>query len=77
MLAWQLNAQWQFDPSLHTEVDVRSTALDARTTRVELEHRGLEAYGADALAMRDAFCSPNGWNGMLDHFAQVAAAGRS
>ena len=74
VLAWQLNAQWRFDPSLHTEVDVRFTAVDESTTRVDLEHRGLEAYGVDAVAMRDTFGSPNGWNGMLDHFAQVASA---
>ena len=74
VLVWQLSAQWQFDPSLHTEVDVRFTAIDDRTTRVDLEHRGLEAYGADAMAMRDTFASPNGWNGMLDHYAQVAGS---
>jgi uncharacterized protein YndB with AHSA1/START domain len=76
VLVWQLNAQFKFDPTLHTEVDVRFTAIDDRTTRVDLEHRGLEAYGADALAMREAFGSPNGWNGMLDHFAEVAGAAR-
>jgi uncharacterized protein YndB with AHSA1/START domain len=74
VLVWQLSAQWQFDPRLHTEVEVRFTAIDDRTTQVELEHRGLEAYGADAPAMRDTFGSPNGWNGMLDHFAQVVGA---
>ena len=73
VLVWQLSAQWRFDPTLRTEVDVRFTAIDDRTTRVELEHRGLGAYGADAIAMRDAFGSPNGWNGMLDHYAQVVA----
>lgn len=73
LLAWQLNASWEFDPSIHTEVEVRFVAIDATTTRVELEHRGLEAYGAQAVAMRDAFASPNGWNGMLEHFAAVAA----
>ncbi|MFO1219680.1 MAG: SRPBCC family protein [Burkholderiaceae bacterium] len=73
VLVWQLSATWQFDPSLHTEVEVRFIEVDARTTRVELEHRGLEVYGADAIAMRDAFASPNGWNGMLDHYAAVAA----
>ena len=72
VLVWQLNAQWRFDPSLRTEVGVRFTAIDEHTTRVGREHRGLEAYGADALAMRDAFGAPNGWNGLLDHFAQVA-----
>jgi len=77
VLVWQLNAQFKFDPTLHTEVDVRFTAIDDRTTRVDLEHRGLEAYGADAMAMREAFGSPNGWNGMLEHFAVVAATAQS
>jgi len=77
VLVWQLNAQFKFDPTLHTEVDVRFTAIDDRTTRVDLEHRGLEAYGADAMAMREAFASPSGWNGMLEHFAVVAATARS
>jgi len=72
VLAWQLSAQFQFNPSLHTEVDVRFVVIDERSTRVELEHRGLEAYGADSMAMHEAFNSPNGWNGMLDHYAEVA-----
>jgi len=71
-LMWQLSAQFKFDPSIETEVDVCFTALDAGTTRVDLEHRCLDAYGADAEAMRETFGSPNGWNGMLEHFAQVA-----
>ena len=72
VLAWQLSAQWAFDPSLHTEVEVRFVAVDAGHTRVDLEHRGLEAYGPEALAMRETFGSPNGWNGMLEHYAAVA-----
>lgn len=74
VLVWRLNAQFKFDPALRTEVDIRFTAIDAGTTRVDLEHRGLEAYGADAVAMREAFGSPNGWNGMLEHFAEVTRA---
>jgi Activator of Hsp90 ATPase homolog 1-like protein len=73
VLVWQLSAQFRYDPSIHTEVDVRFLAIDERTTRVELEHRGLEAYGADAVGMHDAFNSPNGWNGMLEHYAEVAS----
>ena len=72
VLAWQLGANWAFDPSLLTEVEVRFVAVDAGHTRVELEHRGLEAYGPQALAMRDTFASPNGWTGMLEHYAEVA-----
>ena len=76
VLVWQLSAQWQFDPTLHTEVDVRFIAIDDRTTSVELEHRGLDAYGDDAVAMRDTFASPNGWTGMLEHYAQIAGQRR-
>ena len=72
VLAWQLGANWAFDPSLLTEVEVRFVAVDDRQTRVELEHRGLEAYGPQELAMRDTFASPNGWTGMLAHYAEVA-----
>jgi Activator of Hsp90 ATPase homolog 1-like protein len=72
VLLWQLSAQWRFDPSVRTEVDVRFISIDESTTRVDLEHRGLEAYGADALEMQKTFGSPNGWSGMLEHFAQVA-----
>lgn len=74
VLAWRLSAQFRYEPSIHTEVDVRFVVIDERTTRVELEHRGLEAYGADATAMHDTFDSPNGWNGMLEHYALVAGA---
>ena len=77
VLVWQLSAQWQFDPALHTEVDVRFTAIDDQRTRVDLEHRGLEAYGADATAMHDVFASPTGWDGMLDQFVQVAGQSRA
>jgi uncharacterized protein YndB with AHSA1/START domain len=73
VLVWQLDAQWRFDPALHTEVDVSFTVIDAGTTQVTLEHRGLAAYGAEAIAMRDIFASPRGWTGMLDHYAEVAA----
>lgn len=72
VLAWQLSAQWQFDPDLLTEVEVRFTALDANTTQVDLEHRGLEAYGAHAAAMGGTFDSANGWTGMLSDYARVA-----
>ena len=74
VLAWQLNAQFAHDPTMQSEVEVRFTALDAERTQVELEHRGLEVFGADAAAMHDTFSSPNGWGGMLEHYAEVASA---
>lgn len=72
LLAWQLSSRWTFDPALHTEVEVRFAPLDADSTRVTLEHRGLEAYGPDALAMRDTFASPEGWSGMLDRYVSFS-----
>lgn len=74
-LAWRLSAEWKHDPALLTEVDVRFAAVDAGTTRVDLEHRGLAAYGEHAAMMVQTFGSPNGWTGMLDHYAQVASQG--
>ena len=74
VLAWQLNAKFDHDAAVQSEVEVRFTALDAGRTQVELEHRGLEVYGADAAAMHDTFSSPNGWGGMLEHYAEVASA---
>jgi uncharacterized protein YndB with AHSA1/START domain len=74
VLAWQLNADYGFDPDLHTEIEVRFTPEGADATRVELEHRGLDAYGARTLEMRDTFGSDGGWAGLLRRFAEVTAA---
>jgi uncharacterized protein YndB with AHSA1/START domain len=65
VLAWNLNAEWRYDPNLHTEVEVRFTAETPRRTRVDLEHRGLENFGEKAAAMRDTFDSPDAWAGNL------------
>ena len=73
VLAWQLNAKFDHDPAIQSEVEVRFTTLDAERTRVELEHRGLEVYGVDAAAMHDTFSSPDGWGGMLEHYAEMAS----
>jgi len=65
VLAWQLNPDWQFDPQLVTEVEVRFIAEDAVTTRIELEHRDLERMGVKAADARNAVDSPKGWGGIL------------
>jgi len=58
VLAWQINAEWQFDPELLTEVEVRFIAEGADTTRIELEHRYLERMGRKAAEVRNAVDSP-------------------
>jgi uncharacterized protein YndB with AHSA1/START domain len=73
VLAWQINAEWRFDPDLVTEVEVRFAAEGPNATRVELEHRHLERLGEAAERARAAFDSPGGWGGILERFAQAAA----
>jgi uncharacterized protein YndB with AHSA1/START domain len=68
LLAWQINAAWQYDPALITEVEVRFLAESAETTRIELEHRNLERMGDTAAAARDAMDSPRGWGAILESF---------
>lgn len=74
VLAWQITAEWAYDHDLLTEVEVRFVPEGSDRTRVELEHRGLEAYGERLGEMRDTFGSPQGWPGILERFAAAAAA---
>jgi uncharacterized protein YndB with AHSA1/START domain len=69
VLAWQIGADWQFDPDLVTEVEVRFVADGPDRTRVELEHRDLERFGDAQAKMRDGFDSDGGWQGLLTAFA--------
>jgi len=66
VLSWQLDAEWRYDPDLHTEVEVRFVPESRQRTRVELEHRGLEHFGDKAAAMRDIFDAPDAWAGGLE-----------
>ena len=72
VLAWQITGEWAYDGDLLTEVEVRFVAEGPDRTRVELEHRGLDAYGDAMEQMRDQFGS--GWPGILAGFAAAAAA---
>lgn len=74
VLAWQITADWKYDTSIYTEVEVRFIPEGPNKTRVELEHRGLEAYGDDAEKMRQLFERPEAWQLSLERFAQTATA---
>jgi uncharacterized protein YndB with AHSA1/START domain len=71
VLAWQLSAEFAFDPGLDTEVEVTFRAVAPGQTRVDLEHRGLQNYGAQAAAMAETFGSDGGWGGLLAGFAAL------
>jgi hypothetical protein len=67
VLAWQLDAQFAYDPDFVTEVEVRFTA-QGDSTLVELEHRDLDRYGAAAPVVRSQLDDPNSWQGLLTAF---------
>jgi uncharacterized protein YndB with AHSA1/START domain len=73
VLAWQLTADWVFDPGFETEVEVRFSEITPGKTRVDLEHRNLERFGDRVEQMAKALDSNGGWQGLL---AQYAAAAR-
>jgi Activator of Hsp90 ATPase homolog 1-like protein len=73
VLTWQISAEWQYDPSLITTVEVRFIEEEPGHTRVELEHRDLERFGQDAERMRQTFDAPGAWDGTLAAFAGAVA----
>jgi uncharacterized protein YndB with AHSA1/START domain len=75
MLTWDIGADWRHDPNLKTEIEVRFIAEGKDSTRVELEHRRLDRYGARRYEMRGTFDSAMGWKGLLEAFAARAAEG--
>jgi len=74
VLSWDINADWQFDPDLKTEIEVRFIAVGQDATRVELEHRRLDRYGARRDEMRRIFDTEGDWGRLLAAFAARAAA---
>jgi hypothetical protein len=72
VIVWQLNTAFEHDTTVTSEVEVRFVAEGPSTTRVELEHRGLDTYGDHASMMRDAFDSGGGWSTIMADFAATA-----
>lgn len=73
VLAWQITAQWKFDPNFLTEVEVTFTPQGLKRTRVDLEHRNLDRFGKDAPEMRKGIDGPEGWGQTLEKFAAAVA----
>lgn len=71
LLGWQIDARWRYDPAFQTEVELTFAPLPEGGTRVRLEHRDLERFGADAAAHADLL--RGGWPGFLAGFAVFVA----
>jgi hypothetical protein len=74
VLGWQLTADWQFDPSFVTEVEVTFVADGPDRTWVALEHRDLDRFGEKAQTVRNGIGSAQGWPFIIDEYARVAAS---
>ncbi len=53
-----------------SEVEVRFVDTGS-ATRVEIEHRGWERFGAQATARRRGYIGPGTWGAVLEHYADV------
>jgi uncharacterized protein YndB with AHSA1/START domain len=71
-ITWQIGADWAYHPDLVTTIEVRFEPLGDGRTRVLLEHRDLEAFGADAAAMHKTFDAPDAWTTTLAAYAEAA-----
>lgn len=72
VLTWDITAEWKFDPDLNTEIEVRFVPDGKNGTRVELEHRRLDRYGARRDEMRAIFDTQGDWGRLLAMFARAA-----
>jgi uncharacterized protein YndB with AHSA1/START domain len=71
VLTWDITADWQFDPSLNTEIEVRFVAA-GNETHVEFEHRKLDRFGERRDQMRRIFDKEGDWGRQLVAFAAAA-----
>jgi len=70
VLAWQLNADFVYDPELVTEVEIAFVPDAAGGTEVTLTHSGLERLGSAAEKQVASIAS--GWSRMVERFAGQA-----
>ena len=72
LLVWEMNRDFRYDPNVVTEIEITFRETDGGGTRIVLEHRKLETYGADA--ERIAGMIGKGWPKQLHGFEQFAEA---
>ena len=74
VLSWDISADWQYDRTVKTEIEAPFSADRSDRTRVELEHRHLDRYGARRDEMRRIFDTEGDLGKLLEAFAHAAAS---
>jgi uncharacterized protein YndB with AHSA1/START domain len=72
VLGWQITADWVFEPSFLTEVELTFAPIAGGGTLVTLEHRNLERFGRDAARVAEQI--GQGWPARLGDYAAYANA---
>lgn len=72
VLAWQIDADWRYDPACETTVEIRFVSETPDQTRVEVEHRDLDRFGARRDEMRGTLGGEGGWPSLVELFRKRA-----
>jgi uncharacterized protein YndB with AHSA1/START domain len=72
VLAWQITAEFQYDPNFLTEIEVNFIEKGPKLTNFRLEHRNIEKFGPKAQETWSMFESESGWTGMIKSFVARA-----
>lgn len=70
----KLLTDWQFEPALKAEIELRFIADGNSRTRVEFEHRYLDRYGSRRDEMRRIYDTEGDWGNLLEAFVRAAEA---
>jgi hypothetical protein len=76
LLAWQLDANYSYNPDFVTEVEVRFTAEGAGT-RVDFEHRNLERFGEVGPEFFAGLDGSGGWSGSIAQYVALLEEGKA
>ncbi len=74
LLASRVGMNWQFDPNLLTEDDIRFAALGDHSTRTTSSIGCLKKMGDAAESARDVFESEAGWGSLLAAYRSTVDA---
>jgi uncharacterized protein YndB with AHSA1/START domain len=69
VLNWQIDANFQCDPGIVSEVEVQFIAEGPKSTRVRMEHKNLDRLGQGAKAIESM---DDGWGMILNLYKNTA-----